>query len=164
MKVMKNFNVTTINNAAKQCGPYTLHFTLHEKDRIDGTIGWVPPALKNETILKELQIISKIEPIVTDVPHTNNINFTIFSDSPSTIPHYIKLNYKNTAINLLIAIPGRRYACQTSGSTRHWTSYCQLQNQDTVQHTIAINTAMANTTQLPNVKTTSTATPRLPHK
>ena len=80
------------------------------------------------------------------MPHTNNRSFTIFSDSPATIPHYIKLNYKNTAINLLIAIPDRRQACQTCGSIRHWTNQCQVLSEEAEQlHTIAITTANTTT-------------------
>ena len=136
------FDVTELHNTTKHYGPYTLHITIHQKDRINGTIRWVPPALKNETMVQALRIVSKLEPTVSEVPHTNNRSFTIFSDSPSTIPHYIKLNYKNTAINLLIAIPGRRQACQTCGSTRHWTSHCQILSEEAEQvHTIAITTA-----------------------
>ena len=136
------FDVTELHNTTKHYGPYTLHITIHQKDRINGTIRWVPPALKNETILQALRIVSKLEPTISEVPHTNNRSFTILSDSPSTIPHYIKLNYKNTAINLLIAIPGRRQACQTCGSTRRWTSQCQILSEEADQvHTIDITTA-----------------------
>lgn len=73
--------------------------------------------------------------------NSTNVNFTIFSDTPVSIPHYIKINYKNKSMNLLIAIPGRRQACQTCGSTRHWTSQCHILNEETIQaHTIANTT------------------------
>ena len=140
------FDVAGLHNTTKQHGPYTLHFTLHQKDKIEGTIRWVPPALKNETILQALRIVSKFEPSVTEVPYTSNRNFTIFSDTPASIPHYIKINYKNKAINLLIAIPGRRQACQTCGSTRHWTSQCHILNEEADQ---AHTTANTTTTGVP---------------
>ena len=68
-----------------------------------GNRRWVPPTLSNDTILKALRKISKLEPTVTEIAFTNNRSFTIFIDNPSTIPHYIKLNFKNKSINILIA-------------------------------------------------------------
>ena len=60
--------------------------------------------MKNETILQALRIVSKLEPTITDIPYTSNRNVTISTDSPSRIPHYVKINDKNTSINLLITI------------------------------------------------------------
>jgi hypothetical protein len=120
------FNVTTMDNTSKQHGPYTLHFTTYHRDKVNGTLRWVPPSLGNDAILKALRIISKKEPTVNDIPFTNNRSFTIFSDTPSIIPHYIKFNYRNRPVNILVAIPGRRQACQSCDSTQHWTSQCPL--------------------------------------
>ena len=132
------FDVTQLHNTIKQHGPYTLSFQIYQKDKINGTIRWVPPAMSNETILKALRIVSKLEPSVTQVPYTSNRNFTIYSDTPSKIPHYIQIKYKNTAINLRIAIPGRRQACQTCGSSKHWTSQCHILDEELTQtHTTA---------------------------
>ena len=64
--------------------------------------------MKNETILQALRIVSKLEPTITDIPYTSNRNVTISTDAPSRIAHYVKINDKNTSINLLIAIPSRR--------------------------------------------------------
>ncbi|XP_059156645.1 uncharacterized protein LOC131941416 [Physella acuta] len=47
--------------------------------------------------------------------------------TPSIIPHYIKFNYKNRPVNILVAIPGRRQACQSCDSTQH----CPLSSQTT---------------------------------
>ena len=106
--------------------------------------------MKNTTILHALRIISKLEPNIIEIPHTSNRNFIIFSDSPANIPHYIKINYRNTSINLLIAIPGRRQACQTCGSTRHWTSQCQWLSEEANQvHTTANTTTETVTNQKP---------------
>ena len=166
------FDVTQLHNTIKQHGPYTLSFQIYQKDKINGTIRWVPPAMSNETILKALRIVSKLEPSVTQVPYTSNRNFTIYSDTPSKIPHYIQIKYKNTAINLLIAIPGRRQACQTCGSSKHWTSQCHILDEELTQtHTTAnapttiapTETSAtqpqepAETTTLPDLTTTSTA-------
>ena len=51
------FDVTGLHNTTKHYGPYTLHFTIHQQDRIDGTIIWIPPAMENETILQALRIV-----------------------------------------------------------------------------------------------------------
>ena len=128
-----NFNITTMNNTTKQYGPYTLHFTLHENDRIDGTLRWVPPSLRNEILLKALRIISKKEPTIEAVPFTNNRRFTIYTDTPNSIPHYIKINFKNKSTNILIAITGRLQACQRCASTKHWSNQCHVPDPDATQ-------------------------------
>ena len=114
--------------------------------------------MKNETILKALRIVSKLETTVTDIPYTSNMNFTIFTDSLSRIPHYIKINNRNTAINLHIAIAGKRQACQTCGATTHWTSQCQVPRQDKVEpHTTA------NTTENDTPENAFSAQLKTPH-
>ena len=69
------FDVTELHNTTKHYGPHTLHITIHQNDRINGTIRWVHPALKNETIVQALRIDSKLGPTVLEVPHTNNRSF-----------------------------------------------------------------------------------------
>ena len=69
------FDVTELHNTTKHYGPYKLLITTHQKDRIHGTIRWVHPALKNETIVQALRIDSKLEPTISEVPHTNNRSF-----------------------------------------------------------------------------------------
>ena len=128
---------TTINH-----GPYTLQISTHHKDKVCGTLRWVPPTMSNEALTKALRVISKLEPTITEIPFTNNRNFTIYTDNPSSIPHYIKFNFKNKCTNILISIRGRRQACQYSGSTQHWSNHCRS-NTDLTQQlkdTITIET------------------------
>ncbi|XP_059174208.1 putative uncharacterized protein DDB_G0290521 [Physella acuta] len=147
------FDVTTLhNNTHKTYGPYTLHFTLHEKDRINGTLRWVPPTLSDRTLIQALQPYSNKEPSINAIPLTTNRSFPIYTDNPSTIPHYIQINYKNKSLNILIAINDRKQACQTCSSTEHWTNRCQTlnlqttpSNQTPAQSTLQKTTSPAQT-------------------
>jgi hypothetical protein len=122
------FDVTTLHNTHKTHGPYTLFFTLHEKNRVNGTLRWVPPTLSDRTLIKALQPYSNKEPSIYTIPLTTNRSFSIHTDNPANIPHYIQLNYRNKSHNILIAINDRKQACQTCSSTSHWTNRCQTLN------------------------------------
>jgi hypothetical protein len=126
------FDVTKLHNTHKTYGPYTLYFSLHQKDKINGTLRWVPPTLSDHTLIQALQPYSNKQPIINTIPHTNNRNFSIYTDSPATIPHYIQINYKNKSLNILIAIKDRKQACQTCASTSHWTNQCHVLNPETM--------------------------------
>ena len=89
-----SFNAEDLDGTTKQHGPYTLIVSINPKDKINGTLRWVPPMLSNETLLNALRIVSKLGPTVTAIPFTNNRKFTIYSDNPSTIPHYISSTTK----------------------------------------------------------------------
>ena len=119
------YDVTKLHNTIKTHGPYTLKFTNYDKTRIDGTLRWVPPSPSNETLVEALNIFSQKEQYLNIIPHTSNRSFTVYTDKPKTIPHYITLNYKDKFITILIALPGRKQACQHCASTQHWTNHCK---------------------------------------
>ena len=83
------------------------------------------PTLSNETLVEALNIFSQKERSINIIPHTSNRSFTVYTDKPETTPHYITLNYKDKSITILIAIPGRKQACQHCASTQHWTNHCK---------------------------------------
>jgi hypothetical protein len=122
------FDVTTMHNTYKTHGPYTLHFTLYEKNKINGTLRWVPPTLNNATLMQALSPYSNKEPLITTIPYTNNRSFSIYTNNPTTIPHYIQIIYKDNTLNILIAIAGRKQVCQICSSNLHWTNQCQETN------------------------------------
>ena len=82
----------------------------------------MPPTLSN---VKARNIFSQKEPSINITPLPSNRSFTVYTDKPKSIPHYITLNYKDKSITILIALPGRKQACQHCASTHHWTNHCK---------------------------------------
>jgi hypothetical protein len=165
------FDVTTLHNTHKTHGPYTLYFILHEKNRINGTLRWVPPTLSDRTLIQALQPYSNKEPSIYTIPLTTNRNFSIYTDNPSSIPHYIQINYKNKTLNILIAIKDRKQACQTCSSTEHWTNRCQIlnlqttpSNQTPAQSTLQKTTPSAQPAPSPSDQQASVKNPIIPAK
>ena len=146
------FDVTMLHNTTKTYGQYKLSFANYDKARVDGTLRWVLPAINNDTLIKALRSFSIKEPTIQTIPLTNNRRITIYPEKPSHIPHYIKLNYKDKAIDILIAIPGRQQACQHCSSTQHWTNQCNQPHMKTPQQTIPTgeNTTANNVCQKPH--------------
>ncbi|XP_059139392.1 mucin-2-like [Physella acuta] len=86
------------------------------------------PTLNDLTLIQALQPYSNKEPTITTIPHTSNRIFSIHTDNPTNTPHYIQINYKNKSLNILVAINGRKQACQTCSSTSYWTNHCPTSN------------------------------------
>jgi hypothetical protein len=97
-----------------------------EKDRVKGTIQWVPYMFRQPCLDKICKQMTGDPDTVLTKDKRRNIWFFQYRPSVKEVPHYLDLEVEgeSTTKVALVTLPGRKTACLACGEDSHWESRC----------------------------------------